>query len=431
MRKDNKQFGFSLMEAIIYLTIVGILLTAVVSLHLTLGGTQSKLTSNILTSRNRRMSLGAIDYLVQNSSGLWKDLEDYCSDFNSEPPVLALYFEDDTHLPGTCVENGGGVTITVSNKRLVLTCYPNIIGNGYYDVCNTTTYPAGNIYYLSSPEVEVLDSSLAFSTSTSSSTLNNYLALSTNLTINTPYSEQVKLAATSTATSTVVLKNEKASGLIAWWDINEYDLGLYDKLGLNEPGCYVNDPTRATPLVPGNDAAEYWNDGSESCYILAPYRLSFNQGFTLALWLAETSSGANRQVFGVSNYTDAGWYFTIDNGRPELRIADGTGNFSEYYASSGSAMTASTTYHVAVTYDRPNGKIVFYIYQKGVGGYSTTTYTSSDIQLIYPGFSLGTFAYDDDGSMTTSFLGATDEFRVYERPLSAQEVWALQSQGYD
>lgn len=426
----NKQSGFSLVEAIIYLAIVGILLTAVVSLHLTLGGTQSKLTSNILASRNRRLTMSAIDYLIKNSDGLWRDLEDYCSDFNSDPPTLALYFNDDTHLPGTCVEDGGGVTVSVLDKKVILTCYPNIIGNGYYDACNISTYPAGNIYYLSSPEVEILDSSLSFSTSTSSSTVNNALALTTSLAVSTPFSDQVRLAATSTATSTVVLKNELASGLIAWFRIKD-GWDYYDVLGNNNVGCYGSDPTQTTALVSGSDNAEYWDDGASSCFILAPQGFTFNQGFTMSLWVKEASTGADRHIFGQSNFTDAGYFLNIDNGRPELKIADGAGNFYSYDASSGSAMSAGTAYHVAVTYDRLNGKVIFYIYQKGVGGYSTSTYTSSDIQLIAHAFVPAIFAYNDDGAVTNSFLGTTDEFRIYNRALSAQEIWALQSQGYN
>ena len=68
--KKNKSIknksGFTLVETILYLAIVAVLLTAVIDFHLTLGGTASKLGQNVDVSRNRRMALNSIDYLVRN-----------------------------------------------------------------------------------------------------------------------------------------------------------------------------------------------------------------------------------------------------------------------------------------------------------------------------------------------------------------------------
>ena len=65
-QKTKNKKGFTLVEAIVYLAIVGILLTAVVSFNLTLGNTAVKVGAGVETSRNRRIALNAIDYLVND-----------------------------------------------------------------------------------------------------------------------------------------------------------------------------------------------------------------------------------------------------------------------------------------------------------------------------------------------------------------------------
>ena len=142
-KRSEARSGFTLVEAIIYLIIVGIILTSVVDFSITLGNSSSKLSANIDAARNRRVALQAINYLVRNADGLWKDISGDCSNFSATPPVLALYFNDDTYLPGTCVAGGGGVKITVDSNRLKMTCYPGAAYNGSYGSCSTS---AGNSY---------------------------------------------------------------------------------------------------------------------------------------------------------------------------------------------------------------------------------------------------------------------------------------------
>ncbi|MDQ5970980.1 MAG: hypothetical protein QG603_757 [Patescibacteria group bacterium] len=150
--KAKSASGFTLVEAIIYLAIVGIVITAAVDFAITMGNTTAKMSANIDASRNRRFALSTINYLVRNADGLLKDINGDCSNFNVNPPVLALYFDNDNYLPGICVERGGGVKITAVNNRLKMTCYPNITNNGQYNAC---TASAGNSFWLTGPEVRI------------------------------------------------------------------------------------------------------------------------------------------------------------------------------------------------------------------------------------------------------------------------------------
>ncbi|HLD54610.1 MAG TPA: type II secretion system protein, partial [Sediminibacterium sp.] len=74
LRPKQKTSGFSLVETIIYLAIVGILLVAVLNFHFSLSGTSAKLWAKINVSENRRFVLQTIDYLSRNSTGLLKDV---------------------------------------------------------------------------------------------------------------------------------------------------------------------------------------------------------------------------------------------------------------------------------------------------------------------------------------------------------------------
>src|SRR3989339_2026317 len=258
MKKQSKKnsAGFSLVETIVYLAIVAILLTAMVNFNLSLGNNFSKLSAQIDTSSDRRLAMGLIDYLVENSDGLLKDTQGDCSDFDASPPVLALYFDSDDYLPGTCVENGGGVWVSINNRRLAITCYPNMKSNGHHQNCNTTTFPAGNVYYLTSPNTVVFDSSLSFATSTATSTINNFTSVTSYLSVSTLSQGQISLSATSTATSTVVMKNELPSSLVSWW--------RFEENSGTTPDDYVdsNDLTCAPELTPPTYVAGLVNGSS-------------------------------------------------------------------------------------------------------------------------------------------------------------------------
>ena len=139
-----------MIEVVFYLAIVGVLLVAIVNFHFSLGGTTTKLAANIDVSNNKRTAMNAIEYLIRNADGLLKDVDEKsCSDLVSNPPSLALYFDNDNYLPGTCVgSQGGAVRLTASTTldRIVMQCYPNIANNGQYKACDTTIYPISSTY---------------------------------------------------------------------------------------------------------------------------------------------------------------------------------------------------------------------------------------------------------------------------------------------
>ncbi len=420
--KKNKSIknksGFTLVETILYLAIVAVLLTAVIDFHLTLGGTASKLGQNVDVSRNRRMALNSIDYLVRNSDGLLKDVEGDCSDFDASPPVLALYFEDDDHLPGICVQNGGGVRITIDNQRVMMTCYPNIPQNGFFQACDTPIYTAGTTTYLTSPNVKVIDTNLTFATSTATSSLNAFTSVTTHMKVKSFTSDQINLSATSTATSTVVLRNEQPSGLISFWDIEAQD-GT-DTVGDNDATCTVSPPTAVGGLITSSTYAwDFESGSSQYCTVSNDDSLNFNDSFSIAAWVKEESSGSEMAIINKSAWSpQKGYKFSIHTGEPRLRIYDSS-SYTDY--DSSYTLTNATVYHVTATYDLDDDEVILYVYEKGDSGKATTTVNSVRTLVNYDS--------NLSWSVSNYFDGIIDDVRIYNRVLTPEEIWALQSQG--
>lgn len=425
IKKINNN-GFSFIEVVLYLAIVAILLTAVVDFNLSLGGTATKLASNVDTSRNRRIALTSIDYLMRNADGLLKDVNGDCSDFSTTPQTLALYFEDDTYLPGTCVEGGGGVVISLDNRQVKMTCYPNIPYNGWYQACDSSVFPAGNAYYLTGPETIVLDDHLSFSTSTATSTSNDFINVTTVLSVGTLSQGQINVAATSTATSTVAIRNQQMSGLVAWYKFDDDDpLTAIDSANNFVLECdYVDSPTASSGLVDGSSGSFYFNDADgDYCVIDNPDEFNFASAFTITAWIKRAYvSDVQSFLLRKFDYSLAkGYAFYIYGSAGQAIFRLGDSNSVTDIISQSSIFADDTVYHMSLVYNLDNDEVALYVYEKGVGGVSTTTASSIPTLVNYSGSTYPRFG--------DSFDGYIDDLRIYNRALTIEEIWALQSQG--
>lgn len=422
LRKQNlntSQTGFTLLEAIIYLAIVGVVISSVVDFAVTMGSTTAKMNANIEASRNRRFALTTINYLIRNADGLLKDVNGECSNFSVNPPVLALYFDNDNYLPGYCVERGGGVKITVVNNRLKMTCYPNINNNGQYNAC---TAPAGNEYFLTGPEVIVNNNNLDFSTSTASTTANSYTSVSTYLKVTMPSADQISLRASSEATSTANMRNEQPNGLISWYKFDETDTSsAVDSVSGYTLTCSA---TGVSGLVDGSARAFYFDPTeTDLCYANNPEKLNFGTSFSLSLWLETDGLDASEHtIINKHNGASKGYYLfnNEDMGQVIFTLCNGT-SCSYLLSTDSYLINDGTVYNITVVYDKPSDSAKMLIYEKGVGNISTTTannlpFLVNDSTADYP-------------RIGDNFAGTIDEFRLYNRALSDSEIWALQSQG--
>ncbi len=421
--KKLKEKGFSLIEAVLYLAIVSIVLTAVVNFHLTLGGTSSKLGANIDTSRNRRTALSKIDYLIKNSDGFLKDHNGDCSNFSSSPNTLALYFDDDTYLPGECVSNGGGVRITIDSNRVKIICQPNIDYNGEYNSCNTI---ASNTYYLTSPDIEVNNNGLNFSTSTATSTSSSFTSLTTNIITTSISGDQVQLRSTSTATSTVNLRNEQLNGLVAWYKFDDASgSSAIDSSGDNDLTCYG--PTPVSGII-SDGAFDFESSDGDYCEDGNDDSLNFDNGFSLTAWFSLEST-ATDTISPIINKNDGNKGYVLmvkDNSGTKTIICAFCDDTECDESVESSAISYRREFHIACLFDPIHDEVKLLIKEKDGVSYSvhsslsvpySLVNSSTNLQIASTTYSHGTY-----------FDGIIDDIRMYNRVLTTSEVNAIQSQ---
>ncbi len=420
-KQRQKLAGFSLVETIIYLAIVGILLVAVLNFHFSLSGTSAKLWAKINVSENRRFVLQTIDYLARNATGLLKDVNGDCTTSST----LAFYFDDDTYLPGTCVSSGGGVKITSESNRVKLTCYSNITNNGQYNACDAT---AGNSYWLSSPDVSLSGQGLFFATTTATSTAGTMMNIEANLTLINISNNQTELLATSTATSTITLKNQQPDALVAWWRLNDIGDAATDSKNNYDASTCRGLSSQQTALVNSSVyAVDFENDDGANCAIDDADGLNVSGQFTLSAWVKPESFVAGNYDYIIAKHDPTtahqGYAMWIRNNNLSCGICD---NSSCVEKTETMAPLATThTYHLACTYNPDTDQMKLYVFEEGIGGVGTTTSAITENLVNYD----GALYLGANSEGISYFDGVIDEVRLYSRALLDQEIWALQSQG--
>lgn len=110
LKHENKN-GFTLIETIIYIAIIGGVFVALTSFVLTISGSRNKSYSEQEVNANARMALGVISQKIKSASGI--NLAS--STFGAHPGVLSLAMTSSTLNPTVIAVSGNRIAVTVGS----------------------------------------------------------------------------------------------------------------------------------------------------------------------------------------------------------------------------------------------------------------------------------------------------------------------------
>ncbi|MER5433707.1 family 43 glycosylhydrolase [Streptomyces sp. NPDC002588] len=195
-----------------------------------------------------------------------------------------------------------------------------------------------------------------------------------------------------------------------------------DSSGHGYHGTYVRTPAFGT----GVDGGSFSMSGaSDSPYVKIPNGVLKNADSVTVSTYAKWKGGSSWQwLFGLGPDSDKYLFASPSNGSSKLYSAITKASWSaESKLTAGSQLTAGEWRHVTVTLDGPTGTMVLYV--DGVEAARATGVTIKPAELYdagkdYSGY-IGRSLYSAD----PYFGGEVDDFRIYDRALTAAEVMEL------
>ncbi|MFC8361455.1 family 43 glycosylhydrolase [Streptomyces griseorubiginosus] len=194
-----------------------------------------------------------------------------------------------------------------------------------------------------------------------------------------------------------------------------------DSSGHGYHGTYVGTPGFGTGVA---DGSFKMSGDSGSPYVRIPNGVLKNAGSVTVSTYAKWKGGSSFQwLFGLGPDSDKYLFATPSNGGNSLYSAITKASWSaESKLTAGSQLAPGQWRHVTVTLDGATGRMVLYV--DGVEAARTTTTIKPselyDANKDYSGY-IGKSLYAAD----PSFGGEVDDFRVYDRALTAAEVMEL------
>ncbi|NEB04069.1 family 43 glycosylhydrolase [Streptomyces sp. SID13726] len=194
-----------------------------------------------------------------------------------------------------------------------------------------------------------------------------------------------------------------------------------DSSGHGYHGTYVGTPAFGTGV---EDGSFEMSGDSGSPYVKIPNGVLKDAGSVTVSTYAKWKGGSSFQwLFGLGPDSDKYLFATPSNGGNSLYSAITKASWSaESKLTAGSQLTPGEWRHVTVTLDGATGTMVLYV--EGVeAARTTTTIKPSDLydaNKDYSGY-IGKSLYAAD----PAFAGEVDDFRIYDRALTAAEVMEL------
>lgn len=204
------------------------------------------------------------------------------------------------------------------------------------------------------------------------------------------------------------------SGLVAYWSFNDQDNVGYDDTGNGYNGTVYG----ATWIEEGLFGGAVSFDGVDD-HISIPIDDYFSDSYTASVWFKTTSGSANILV-DQESLPKAPIHIIVWNNEVWAVIQDSNGDSIQVSSNPDTFIDGEPHHVVAVRSGGDFGEVTLELFVDGVS-YGTETKVLADTAV--PGFPLEIGRRSPDGPW--EFQGTIDEVRIYDRPLTGEEVLNL------
>ncbi len=244
-------------------------------------------------------------------------------------------------------------------------------------------------------------------------------------------SDDVSAGAVKKTTVNVSQNLKSSNGLVGLWSFNGYDMSgvsAYDRSGSNGNGVLTNGPT----VTPGKVGQSLQFDGVND-YVSIPNSTALNPTYmSVSAWIKTSATGIYQQIIAKdqcrANCTTSFnrvWQFRVSSANKAEFIPFNTNSTPTWQLITGSTtVTDGQWHHLVGTWDGTTVRL----YVDGVSDATPAAFSGS----LASGKTNPVFIGADDLADTGTqdyFRGAIDEVRLYNRALSASEVWELYNLG--
>jgi len=203
------------------------------------------------------------------------------------------------------------------------------------------------------------------------------------------------------------------NGLVAWYKLDEISgTNASDSSGNNKTGTLVNGPLWGTGMVGGAVVL----DGGDDYVSLPTGLMSSITNFSICAWVRLDANNGWNRIFDFGTGTSNYMFLSPNAGGGPLRYAiTTTSNGSEQTLDGPSALPTGGWQHVAVTLSGTTGKL--YVNNALVRTNASMTLNPSSLGSTNQNY-IGKSQFGSD----PLFDGKIDDFRIYNRVLSASEL---------